>query len=246
MEAFAAEPYRRRGHVVLDDPGSIVAYVNEFKVEDASRLYASLDHASLVAILNDDPAVSPDVHDAAAWRDHRAELKVKRTPEWTRWRESDSKQMTQEDFAEHLEINLPDVTQPVAADLVEIARSLTASNDVQFRSATNLSSGEIRFAYDENVNAKATGSGGSTIDIPKTFTLRLAVFQGTEPIEITARLRYKLNHGTLFLSYLLLNPEDVERRAFHEQVEAVGVGVGIVPLYGLAPSQVAPQEWNRP
>lgn len=244
MEAFADRPYRRRGTIVFDDPGSIVSYVNEFKVEGATRIYASLPARIATAILNDDDSGGTDV-DLGAWRDYRAELRVLVTPEWARWRESDGKKMSQGEFAEHLEVNLPDVAEPAAADLVEIARSLTASNDVQFRSATNLQSGEIRFAYDENVQAKATGSGGSSIDIPKTFTLRIAVFQGTDPIEVTARLRYQLSHGSLFLSYLLLNADDIERRAFHEQVEAVGVGVGIVPLYGTAPPPVAPQEWNR-
>lgn len=245
MEAFAAVPYRRRGTVVFDDPGSIVGYVNEFKIDGATRIYASLAGRNATAIIDDDPAIAEDLT-AAGWRGHRAELRVLATPEWARWREADNRKMTQGEFAEHLEVNLSDVAEPAAADLVEIARSLTASNDVQFRSATNLQSGEIRFAYDENVQAKATGSGGSTIDIPKTFALRIAVFQGTDPIEVTARLRYQLSHGSLFLSYLLVNADDIERRAFHEQVEAVGVGVGIVPLYGGAPPPVTPQDWRQP
>lgn len=249
MEAFATNPYRRRGTVVFDDPASMVAYVNEFQAQGASRLYASLAGRSAVAVLNDDDAAAidvPDADDAGAWRDHRAELRVQATPQWTRWRERSGAWGSQADFAEHLEINLADITDPVAADLVEIARSLTASNDVQFRSAVNLQSGEIRFAYDENVQAKATGSGGSAIDVPKAFTLRIAVFQGTDPVDVTARLRYKLTGGTLALAYLLLNADDIEREQFHEQIEAVGTGVGLTPLYGMPPAATVPQAWREP
>lgn len=249
MEAFAKRPYRRRGTVVFDDPASLVAYVNNFKAEGATRLYASLAGRSAVAVLNDDDGAGLDDHqvpDLGAWRDHRAELRVQPTPQWTRWRERSGAWGSQADFAEHLEINLADITDPVAADLVEIARSLTASNDVQFRSAVNLQSGEIRFAYDENVQAKATGLGGATIDVPKTFTLHIAVFQGTEPVDVTARLRYKLAGGNLMLAYILLNADDIEREQFHEQIEAVGTGVDLTPLYGGAPPVTTPQAWREP
>jgi uncharacterized protein YfdQ (DUF2303 family) len=230
MERFADAPYRRRGLVLFDEPDSFSAYVNEFKDPAETRIYASLAGRVAVAVINDDDATMPVT--TGAWRDHRAELRVRATPEWERWRKLDGRLQSQTDFAEHLELNLPDIVEPVAADLVEIARSFTASTDVQFRSAVNLQSGETRFAYDENTVAKATGSGGSTIDIPRIFKLKIAVFQGTDPIEVAARLRYRLGGGNLSIGYLLDKADDIEREAFKAEVGMVGEATGLDPLYG--------------
>lgn len=236
MEKFAPAPYRRRGTALFDDPASLVLYVNTFKAEGLARLYASLAKRQAVVVLNDDdPADNDSADTIGAWRDHRAELAVRATPEWERWRAMDSKLVGQTDFAEHLELNLADIVEPVAADLVEIARSFTASTDVQFRSAVNLQSGETRFAYDENTTAQATSSGGSTIDVPRTFALRIAVFQGTEPLDVTARLRYRLHGGHLTIGYLLDKADDIERNAFQNEIEDVAKDVGLVALYGQSP-----------
>lgn len=231
LEPWAAEPERRKGTVCFDESESFASYVNEFKAPPATRLYASLSSRALTAVLNDD---EPGREDAphGAWRDHRAVLSVKTTPEWDRWRKADGHLVSQGEFAEHLELNLGDITEPVAADLVEIARSFTASTDVQFRSAVNLQTGETRFAYDENTQAQATGSGGSSIDIPRVFTLALAVFQGTDPITVTARLRYRLKNGNLSIGYLIDKADDIERQAFATEADVVSAETGLKVLYG--------------
>lgn len=235
LEQWATRPERLRGSVEFDEAASFASYVNEFKASPATRLYASLKERRVDAVLNDD---DPGLEDApqGAWRDHRAALLVRATPEWARWREHDGAQMSQTEFAEHLEINLADIVQPAAADLVEIARSFTASTDVQFRSAVNLQSGETRFAYDEDTRATATNTGGSTIDVPRTFTLLIAPFQGMDKIEVTVRLRYRLQSGRLSLGYLVNLADDVEREAFKAAVEGVAEATGIDALYGRAPS----------
>lgn len=235
LEPWATRPARRRGTVTFDEGGSFSLYVNEFTPDGQhpARLYASLSERRAVAVLNDD--VPGWDAPAGAWRDHRAVLRVLTTPEWDRWRKGDSEMGSQEDFAEHLELNLADIVEPAAADLVEIARSFTASSDIQFRSAVNLATGETRFAYDEDTRAAATSTGGQSIDIPRTFTLRIAPFQGMDPIEVIARLRYKLRGAHLSIGYLLMNPDDVERSAFKDTIEQVAGATGLPAHYASAP-----------
>lgn len=226
LSPWAKNPARRSGGVVLDEPASFDAYVNEFKAEGATRLYANLEGAQLIAVFNDDQASAS----AGAWRDHRATLRLKRTPEWTAWRSRSGKKDGQREFAEFLEEHLDDITQPDAADLIEIARTFTASNKVTFRSGVNLTNGETRFQYDEELEGKAGATG--QIDIPREFGLSLAIYEGTEKLEVTARLRWSLRDGNLLIGYVLVDADRLERESFRSEVEACQASVGLEALYG--------------
>lgn len=234
VEKYAMHPSRRSGAVEFDEPESFASYVNEFKHDGETRFYCSLVEPQALAILNDDrpdPAVSsPGDPPAGAWRDHVAILRLVRTPEWERWRSMDGAMHSQTEFAEFLELNLRDITDPDAATLVEIARAFTVSSDIQFRSAQNLATGETQFAYDEQ--HQATAGGTKNIAVPKEFTLLIAPFQGTPTISVTARLRYRLRGGGLTLGFMLDNPSDIEREGFRSIVEHVSAQIELPALYG--------------
>lgn len=234
LEPFTDAPRRRKGHVKIDEAASFVAYVNEQK-DSGSRIYASRAHGQIVAVLNDDFGGGRE--EVAGWRDHRATLALERTPEWKRWLALDGKLDSQVIFAEHLEVCLADIVEPLAADLVEIARSFTASTSIQFRSARNLSSGETQIAYDEEITA-AAGSK-KNITIPSEFKLRIAPYHGIERLDITARLRYRLSNGTLAIGYVLDKPTDVELQAFGDVVALVGEQTELQPLMGVPASERA-------
>lgn len=238
LSAWATVPGRRSGGLILDEPASFEAYVNEFKVKGSTRLYANLEGAQLIAVFNDDVA-SPS--GPGAWRDHRATLRLKRTPEWQAWRQLSGKKGGQREFAEFLEEHLDDITQPDAADLVEIARTFTASNKVTFRSGVNLTNGETRFQYDEELEGKAGAT--AQIDIPREFTLSLAIYEGTHAVQVTARLRWSLRDGNLLIGYVLVDADRLERDQFRAGVELTEAAVGLEALYGspaLPPSERTP------
>lgn len=229
LQKYATRPERRSGAVEFDEPASFVSYVNEFKDSDETRFYASLVEPQALAILNDDNA-DLDAESNGAWRDHVAMLRLQRTPEWQRWLESDTQMMTQVEFAEFLELNLRDVTEPDAATLIEIARSFTVSSEVQYRSAQRLASGETAFAYDEQHQTSAGGT--KSVAVPEAFLLHIAPFRGTPKIDVIARLRYRLRGSALLLGYLIDNPGDIERDGFRSIVEKVGEDIGLPVLYG--------------
>jgi uncharacterized protein YfdQ (DUF2303 family) len=224
LEPWRQHPARLKGTVHFDQPASLEAYVNEFKETGTTRLYASIVAGQVVALFNDDEPTE------AQWRDHRAELALVRTPEWCRWREQDGRMDTQVAFAEFLELNMRNVVDPDAATLIEIARSFTASSEVAFRSAHDLQSGEIQFAYDEQVTA--TAGDKKQIAIPRTFTLSLRPYRGMDPVPITARLRYRLKNGNLTIGYILDDPQEVEEEAFEAVLDGIGLRTGVEPLFG--------------
>lgn len=232
LEAYAKRPRRRKGEVRFDQPGSLEAYTNEFKVEPETRLYADLESGLVVVVFNDDvPGYVTETGVApGSWRDHRASMKLKRTPEWDAWRQLDREIQSQVEFAEHVEEHLGSIVTPPAADLLEIVRTFTGSTKIAFRSAVNLANGEIRMAYDEDMDVSAAGT--RQLDVPATFTLRLAPFQGCDPVDVTARLRYRMKDGHLRIGYILDKPDELEQATFQAEVSKVALNAGLEVHYG--------------
>jgi uncharacterized protein YfdQ (DUF2303 family) len=105
-------------------------------------------------------------------------LALRKTEAWEQWLALDGKLMGQEQFAEFLEDHLPELLDPAAATMLEIAQSIQAATKAEFQSGTRLSTGERQFAYVENVTAKAGQRGDLTI--PETFVVGLVPFEGSE------------------------------------------------------------------
>ena len=203
------QPRRITGTAHMVDHASLADYVTEHDT-GAATLYADVDQLVIVAVLNDD-------HDGAAgWRDHRAFLKLRTTPEWDHWTKADGKSFDQATFAEYLEQHAHDVVSPDAATMVEVARTFQARRDVEFSSAVNAQDGSVQLTYNETIDGRA---GRGQMTVPDTFVVRLAPFYGADPVEVTARFRYRLRAGELTLGYALLHTDRIIRMAFDTVVE---------------------------
>lgn len=233
-EKYDDRPRRRRGTVTTLDADSFSRLVTDLGPENGrSAIYGDVQALTVCAVLNDDQGEAND-NRAAGWRDHRVLLPVVRTPAWQRWLARDGKIEGQAVFAQHLEENLADITHPDGADLLELAQSFEASQSVQFRSAARLKDGARQFTYVETIDARAGKEG--TITVPDSFTLSIAPFEGADPAEITARLRYRLSGGQLVIGYELHQPKDVERAAFDVVLDKIGKATSIAPYRAQAPS----------
>lgn len=168
---------------------------------------------------------SGEVHHADDWPDH-----LLATPEWTAWTALNGKWLTQEDFAEHILDTASDVVMPSAADLLEMAETFVATKSLNFKSGSRLRNGQRQLTYVEVIDAQAGPAGNVTI--PESILLRLAPFDGAEPVEMGARIRYRINDGALRLGYVLDRPDLVLRAAFAEVVAAIEGQTGITALWG--------------
>lgn len=229
LEKQLGNPRRTRGTVTLHDPGSFADYVNRHKT-DATQWYVDLDARRFAAVVNDHTG------DVAGWRDHRATVELRHTPEWVAWAGFDRKLVTQESFAEHIDQNRPDIFDPPAADLLELVQTFQATNNATFKRATRLDNGEIQVTFNEDIEARGGRDGQMTI--PDTFTLQLAPFMGFETVELTAQLRYRIRDGHLAIGYVLLRADRVVHDAIESIVESVQTATGIQPLWGVAPTPV--------
>lgn len=212
-------PRRKTGTVHVQDATSFIGYLEKHAVAE-TEVWADPGKHALVAVINAHTAApDPDAPGLAGYRDHRAVLDLVTTKPWATWAALDKKWLDQPTFAEHIEDNAIDVASPDGATMLEIAQSLQATINSDFKRAERISNGQVSFKYAETVSASAGQQG--EFEVPTEFILALAPFEGADLKEVVARFRYRIRQGQLSLSYALVRPEDVIREAYTEHVVAV-------------------------
>lgn len=202
---FEATPDRARGTYRPATVDALISVIERHHDPENTTVWVHPTSGRVVAIFNDHHA------QGAEWRDHRAQLDLAVTPEWQHWARRDGELMGQVAFAEHIEDGLSEIVEPAAADMLELAQTFQAHQSAHFRSAHRLQSGQVQVRYDEEIDAKAGQTG--EMEIPSSFTLRIAPFLGEEPYRVDARLRYRMPGGKLSLGYKLDRPDRIVRDA---------------------------------
>lgn len=224
-------PKRPIGNVKLRDAASFVSYVNAHKVRP-STIYASLEPARFLCVF-DDHLHAPDteaggsqcVAAQADWRQFRAEFTLPASHEWKTWTGQNRKSMTQLQFAEHLQDNLPDVIAPSGGELLETALNFEAAQAGHFVSAKRLQDGSHNLVW-------KTDNTGGTVRVPEHITLSIPVFENEAPRELQARLRYRTKDSALSLWYELVRPHKVIEAAFRETWARIEEGCALPLLLG--------------
>ena len=228
VEEMQPEPRRKRGTVKLKDMASLVAYAEAQADADGADkngiIYADTDSRCITAVFNDHKAPEP------GWRDHRAEFKAEYTPEFQKWLGKNKEQMGQTEFAEFVEDNLVDITEPAAQALLEVATTIQAKTDINFSSAKRLQNGQVQLQYTEAIDARAGANGA--MEIPKEFALGLRIFKNGAGYKLKARLKYRLHGGTIKFWYELDRPERAIEDAFGGYVDMVREQSGYLVLLG--------------
>lgn len=236
VESHLPAPLLIRSTVRTDDHASFVAYVNRYK-DQSSVVFADLAGRKFEAVLDYHQAIVPNGPQTARWGKHRVTLSSDVTPDWKTWAEKSGKPMSQVDFARFIEDHIPNIADPSGALLLEIATTLEAKKDVNFRSSARLHNGEHQFKYEESIQGTA-GSQAGQLQIPNAFVLGLAPFQGLDPRRVDARFRYRIAEGgKLSLWFELVRAQDVLEQAFTELVASVGAAIApTLVLAGAAPT----------
>lgn len=194
---------------------SFCRYVNTFKKSN-TFIFLNPSNGSVSAIL--------DYHssDAPAWCDHVSGFVPAQSEEWKRWKQKDGQALNQKELAEFIEDNAPDVISPDPAELLDVARSLTAKLNVNFKRAIVLEDDTVQFTYEETIDAKA-GSKGS-LEIPSEFTIAIAIFAGGTPLSLNVRLRYSIKEGQLTFKLVLVRPH----KLFEQEIENLNATIKTV------------------
>lgn len=219
-------PERIIATLKMQDAGSFCSYINSFK-DDRTRIFAdtTLSTLGFTALL--------DYHHANAGEpqllSHKATFPLKHSEEWGLWFGKHDKLIPQAEFAEFLEDNRADIVSPDSATMLEVARDLQAHTEVNFASKINSQNGAATLQFDEQI--KATVATGQ-ITVPESFTIRIPVFFGEQPIDITARLRFRISSGKLSFQFKLYRPSETISKAFQVVREGIAAATTLEVLLG--------------
>ncbi|HYF16309.1 MAG TPA: DUF2303 family protein [Ramlibacter sp.] len=236
----AETPKRPMGTVKLRDAASFIRYYKDHAVA-RSRIYAQLDPARFLAVFDDHHShmvqeVPPaegsteaqalathfPVTEQADWRNFRAEFLVPASREWKLWTEANKRQMSQQQFAEFVLDNTPDIVVPDGSTLYDMAIRFEAAQTGRFKSHRRESDGSTAFEY-----VSETAAVGQ-VTMPELLKLRIPVFENEAARDMDARLRYRIEGESLKLWYELVRPHKVLEAAFREawsRIEAETRGV---------------------
>lgn len=227
---WAPHPRRRQGLTRVTDVDSFAWLYQRF-AGDATEVYADAGHVSVTAVFdgNDETADTP------GWYEHKALLQLELTSQWREWSSISGAMMNQEEFANFVEDHLPDIVDPAAATMLEVAQNLQGTQRMSWQSASILRDGTRQLSYVESTEASAGGAGGS-MKVPHEIKLGLRVFEGTsDRFEITGRFRYRITSGRLVLGVKLLGMKETCDSAFADVVGQVSEKTGATVLKGVAP-----------
>lgn len=231
---FLDRPPRRRGTVPLADPEGFAAYVLRNATSD-TVLYADRDNGSVTAVFDDNPRSGDDPlaadEVAAGYRQDRAVLRLLTGEDWRDWAAGNRVPMSQTNFGDHVDTLAHTMVEPSAAEMLEIATTLTGKQKIDIDSRTNLGTGAMSFSFTEDTQLRA-GRGNAQIEIPQTISFRCAPWRGTGVIEFEARLRVKADASGVKMLYVILRMAETLDNAFgivlDDLRELLGDGI---PIY---------------
>lgn len=239
-EGFTAQPLEHAGYaplpdhirqtVELHDAKSFIEYVTLFKCV-RTRVFASVPKGGLL----ESPRFEAifDFHEPvinlATRCTHRAKYTCPLSLAWQTWAGIHGKALSQREFVDFVDDNIPDIVSPKAAQVLELARDFNAHTEVKFASKVNPITGGVSLNYQEE-----TDSGTATGQL-KAFDrigLVIPIFEGGDPVPVEAKVQWVPRDGKLAVTVKLFRPSETKRTAFAEMAAAIQDAIGITVLNG--------------
>lgn len=256
LERFAAIPHRPVVAVALDTARDLHSYViaqtgrfpkgsAEVGISSVATrntvIFANRQAMSLVAFLDYHHADSP------RWLNHTASVSFKDSHQFSKWKAANNRKMTQEAFALFIDEVLNDFSTPTGADMLSFATCLEAQSDTIFKSATKLATGETAIVWTDG------RKGDISTKIIEDFTIGIPIWQGGQPVQISAKLFHRIEdikdasgnltgQKALKFWFTLRHLDHIIDTLFAEEVAFLRTAFeGIAPIYaGTAPDTPNP------
>lgn len=207
LQPYQPRPLRLKQIVAIDTPESFINYLKQFASEQTTLVFVDRRTGEFRAVLDYHQNTQP------SWKDHRANLALQPTLAWSEWETANGVEMSQVGFVRFLEDHIPDISQPLGAQLMEMVMDFEAHKAAQFSSSVRLQDGGVKFTFNETVQGSSTGG---EIRVPSMFMLSLAPFEGMPLRDVVARLRFRIREGQLAIWFDLARLADVKQQAVDE------------------------------
>jgi len=150
-------------------------------------------------------------------REHKVTLQLKPSTTRNAWTNMSNRSLTQTEFAEFLEEHAEDITQPDAATILEVAKTLIATTEVDFKQSKRLQDGQVQLRYEETINARAGAQG--ELEIPEYITVGIPFFEDSAQTSVRFALRYRIKEGQLVFILRPIRMKDSIDQAFAQVVQ---------------------------
>lgn len=218
--ALLPAPKRIKTDPHFEDADSFGAYINLFR-QDSTLIVAFRAKNCVRSVLDYHAKGSP------SWGEHTAELVIKHHEDFTAWCGL-SGSVTQWQFAEFIEDHMHNIAAPDGATLKDMVLKFQAMKETTFKSAINLQNGDVNLVYVEDSERGVEASA----KFPASLSLVLPVYEGQLPIQVEARIRYRIKDAKLVFQVELVRKSDLLRKAFADVLQAVENITDIKPLMG--------------
>lgn len=225
-------PRRKRATVALHDADSFIGYTKRHGSLTDTTVWCDANYLSgkvaFVAILND----HGEQEGEQQWRDHLAKFSPAFSEEWMRWNGKNKQAFNQADFAAFIEENLKDIAsvegRPTGAQMLEMALSFEANQDMRFKSAIRLQNGGVQMSFVQDDDSQTLAK----MQMFDRFSLGAPVFWNGDAYQIDARLRYRVREGKLTFWFELIRQDKVLEAATKTMIEKIKSETGKPLFFG--------------
>jgi len=236
-EKHLPQPRRKKGRIALQDSKSFINYLQRHKIFEQTSIYANVNYTAnkieFTAIIDDHDGR----RDGQQWREYCATYNPEFSHEWLKWTANDGskgKKFTQAEFANFIEEQLVDIAQvegmPTGSQLLEMAISFEARQDLRFRSAIRLQSGGVQMVFIQDDDEQTV----SKMEMFDRLAIGIPVFWGGSAYRVDARFRYRVKDGVLTFWYELIRPDKILEAATGELIEHIKHGTELPFYFGKA------------
>lgn len=215
-------PKRIKASAKFEDAESFSAYVNLFK-QDSTLIVAYRTGSTVKATIDHHAKGVP------SWGSHEATLAVKHHEDFLAWAGLGSN-VSQVAFGEFIEDHMHNIAAPDGATLKDMVLKFAALKETTFKSSINLQNGDVQLTYIED----SERGNENNAKFPSVLTLVLPVYEGQLPIQVDARIRYRIKDQRLAFQVEIVRKSDLVRKAFFDVLQAVENLTDIRPLMGCA------------
>jgi len=214
FEKFRQAPIRNVGVVVVSTVESFLLFSEREFLPGTTVCFADQDGGKFEVVFNYAAG-----GDQPGWSDRSVILELKQTTSWARWMQKDKQQMDQLAFADFIEENMPDISEPTAADIVEMIQQLKVHRKAEFVSVVDPKTGFTNLTFNEQISGETLKGN---IEFSGKFVLGLAPYRGSDKYRVDATLRFNItDQNKLRVFYSMLNADLVEEHAFAVEREKV-------------------------
>lgn len=210
-------PHRIKKHVVTTDAQSFLDYFNRFADEN-STILVDVENRAFLGVIDYHEAPSQPRHGS-----HIVSYNCPLTPEAKKWLDHNATKKNQTEFAEFIEEGAPEIAEPSAAEMLEIALTMQAKTGVDFSSGIRLDNGQVQLTYREEIQGTAGTTG--QLKIPSKIALGIQLFQGGDRYKLEANFRYRLSQGRMTIWYDLIRPHLALADAVKQIQEKIKAGM---------------------